>query len=118
MKIFNHQKDDTNTSPLPFTATCPLQPEPTLPLSEIGKEALDHSVGLTTLVVPLLGSLAHLGRAVHLVIVSLATTLLGILFLKIVDLRNETLVTIKMHNSFLNQKSSATKLPYQVEKQV
>ena len=98
-----------------------LAPSPSLPLdhfslsllcllgrSGIGEGALDHSVGLTTLVVPLLGSLAHLGRAVHLVIVSLATTLLGILFLELWTSVTRHLVTIKMYNSVLNHKSSVT----------
>ena len=34
----------------------------------IEEGALGHSVGLNTLVVPLLGRLAHLERAVHLII--------------------------------------------------
>ena len=43
----------------------------------IREEARGHSVGLTTPVVPLLGRLAHLAKAVHLVIVKLTTTLLA-----------------------------------------
>ena len=98
-----------------------LAPSPPLPLDHfslsllcllgrggIGEGALDHSVGLTTLVVPLLGSLAHLGRAVHLVIFRLATTLLGILFLELWTSVTRHLVTIKMYNSVLNHKSSVT----------
>ena len=43
----------------------------------IGEVALGHSFGLTTPVAPLLGRLAHLAGAVHLVLLGLATTLLG-----------------------------------------
>ena len=98
-----------------------LAPSPSLPLDHfslsllcllgrggIGEGALDHSVGLTTLVVPLLGSLAHLGRAVHLVIFRLATTLLGNLFLELWICVAKQLVTIKMYSFFLNHKSSIT----------
>ena len=69
-----------------------LAPSPPLPLDHfslsllcllskggIREGAPGHYVGLTTLVVPLLERLAHLAGAVHLVIIRLATTLLGIL---------------------------------------
>ena len=69
-----------------------LAPSPPLPLDHfslsllcllgrggIGEGALVHSVGLATPVAPLLGRLAHLAGAVHLVLFRLATTLLGIL---------------------------------------
>ena len=68
-----------------------LAPSPPLPLDHfslsllcllgrggIGEGALVHSMGLATAVAPLLGNLAHLAGAVHLVLLGLATTLPGL----------------------------------------